>query len=48
MDLFWSSLTQRASGHTWNEGRSQFSKVHETVMRDMIKEKEEGILKLKH
>jgi len=39
MDLFWSGLAQRASEHTWNERRSQFSKVHETAIQDMLKEK---------
>jgi hypothetical protein len=41
MDLFWSGLAQRASKHTWNERRSQFSKVHETAIQEMIKEKNE-------
>jgi hypothetical protein len=39
MDLFWSGLAQRATEHTWNERRSQFSKVHETAIQDMLKEK---------
>ncbi len=34
MDLFWNGLAQRASEHTWNERRSQFSKVFETVIQD--------------
>jgi hypothetical protein len=35
MDLFWSGLAQRASEHVWNERKSQFSKVHETAMKDI-------------
>ncbi len=34
MDLFWSGLAKRASEHTRNERRSQFSKVFETVLSD--------------
>jgi hypothetical protein len=37
MDLFWSGLAQRASKHTWNERRSQFSKVHEINFQKMQK-----------
>ncbi len=33
MDLFFSGLTQRASEQTWNERRSQFSKVHEIAIQ---------------
>jgi hypothetical protein len=43
MDLFWSGLARRASEHTWNERRSQFSKVHEIALQDMLKEKERKI-----
>ncbi len=32
MDLFWRGLARRASEHTRNERRSQFSKVFETVV----------------
>jgi len=39
MDLFWSGLAQRASEHTWNERRSQFSKIHETAIREIEMEK---------
>ncbi|MFZ2411371.1 MAG: hypothetical protein WAW23_07360 [Candidatus Methanoperedens sp.] len=39
MDLFWSGLAQRASEHTRNERRSQFSKVHEIAIRDIEIEK---------
>jgi hypothetical protein len=35
MDLFWSGLAQRASEHTRNERRSQFSKVFETAAKDI-------------
>ena len=35
MDLFWSGLARRASEHTWNERKSQFSKVFETVVGDI-------------
>ncbi len=35
MDLFWSGLVKRASEHTWNERRSQFSRVHEIAIRDI-------------
>jgi hypothetical protein len=34
MDLFWSGLAQRASEHTRNERRSQFSKAFETAVSD--------------
>ncbi len=34
MDLFWSGLVQRASEHTRNDRRSQFSKVHGTAIQD--------------
>jgi hypothetical protein len=40
MDLFWSGLAQRASEHTWNERRSQFSKVHEMVIQKIENEKQ--------
>ncbi len=45
MDLFWSGLVNRASEHTWNERRSQFSKVFETVVKDieMEKQREGGV-----
>jgi hypothetical protein len=39
MDLFWSGLAQRASEHTKNERRSQFSKVHETAIQNIEIEK---------
>jgi len=39
MDLFWSGLIRRASEHTWNERRSQFSKVHEMVIQEIEMEK---------
>ncbi len=39
MDLFWSGLARRASEHTWNERRSQFDKVFETVIQDIEIEK---------
>jgi hypothetical protein len=39
MDLFWSGLAQRASEHIRTERRSQFSRVHETVIRDFEMEK---------
>jgi hypothetical protein len=39
MDLFWSGLAQRASEHTWNERRSQFSKIHETAIQEIEMEK---------
>lgn len=39
MDLFWSGLAKRASEHTWNERRSQFSKVHELVIQDIETQK---------
>ena len=35
MDIFWSGLAQRASKHTWNEGKSQLSKIHETVIQEI-------------
>ena len=40
MDIFWSGLAQRASEHTWNERRSQLSKVQEIAIKDMHKKKE--------
>ncbi|MDP3104014.1 MAG: hypothetical protein Q8M95_05340 [Candidatus Methanoperedens sp.] len=40
MDLYWSGLAQRASEHTWNERRSQFSKVHEMVIQKIENEKQ--------
>jgi len=40
MDLFWSGLAQRASEHTWNERRSQFSKVHEMIIQKIETEKQ--------
>ncbi len=39
MDLFWSGLVRRASDHTWNERRSQFSKVFETAVCDIEMQK---------
>jgi len=39
MDLFWSGLARRASEHTRNERRSQFSKVHETAIQKIEMEK---------
>jgi hypothetical protein len=39
MDLFWSGLVNRASEHTWNERRSQFSKVFETTIQGIETEK---------
>ncbi len=39
MDLFWSGLAQRASENTWNERRSQFSKVHEMALQDILEER---------
>jgi hypothetical protein len=39
MDLFWSGLAKRASEYTWNERRSQFSKVHELVFQDIERKK---------
>ncbi len=41
MDLFFSGLAQRASEQTWDERRSQFSKVHETAIQEI--EMERGI-----
>lgn len=35
MDLFWSGLAKRASEHTWNERRSQFSKIHEKAIQEI-------------
>lgn len=35
MDLFWSGLARRASKHTRNERRSQFSGVHETAYQEI-------------
>lgn len=43
MDLFWSGLTRRASEHTWNERKSQFSKVHESALRIVEKQKPNDI-----
>ncbi|MDP3104018.1 MAG: hypothetical protein Q8M95_05360 [Candidatus Methanoperedens sp.] len=40
MDLFWRGLAKRASEHTWNERRSQFSKVHEMVIQKIDNEKQ--------
>ncbi|VVB89490.1 Uncharacterised protein [uncultured archaeon] len=40
MDLFWNGLARRASEHTWNERRSQFSKVHEIVIQDIEAQKQ--------
>jgi len=42
MDLFWSGLARRASEHTWNERRSQFSKVHDSASRDVVMEKQKN------
>ncbi|MCZ7356908.1 MAG: hypothetical protein O8C65_08245 [Candidatus Methanoperedens sp.] len=39
MDLFWSGLVNRASEHTWNERKSQFSIVHETAIKKIELEK---------
>jgi len=39
MDLFWSGLARRASEHTRNERRSQFSGVHETAIQKIEMEK---------
>jgi hypothetical protein len=45
MDLFWSGLARRASKHTWNERRSQFSKVLKWLYRIFLKkEKNENQL----
>jgi hypothetical protein len=44
MDLFWSGLAQRASEHTWNERRSQFSKIHETAIQRVEMEKRTRII----
>ena len=41
MDLFWSGLVNRASEHTWNGRRSQFSKVFEIAAQDIVIEKQE-------
>ncbi len=41
MDLFWSGLVNRASEHTWNGRRSQFSKVFEIAIQDVVIEKQE-------
>jgi hypothetical protein len=35
MDLFWSGLASRASEHTWNARKSQFSKVFEIAVQDI-------------
>ena len=35
MDLFWSGLVRRASEHTCNERKGQFSKVFETAIQGM-------------
>lgn len=35
MDLFWSGLVRRASEHTRIERRSQFNKIHETVIQNI-------------
>jgi len=39
MDLFWSGLASRASEHTWNARKSQFSKVFEITIQDIEIEK---------
>ena len=39
MDLFWNGLARRASEYTWNERRSQFSKVHEMALQDILEER---------
>lgn len=39
MDLFWSGLVRRASDHTRNERRSQFSKVFEKAIGDIEMQK---------
>ena len=39
MDSFWSGLARRAAEHTWNEWRSQFSRVHETAIQKIEMEK---------
>jgi hypothetical protein len=39
MDLFWSGLARRASEHTWNERRSQFSKIFEKAVEDIKMQK---------
>ncbi len=44
MDLFWSGLVRRASEHTWNERKSQFSRVHETAIQDIEIEKHRGYI----
>ncbi len=44
MDLFWSGLAQRASEHTRNERRSQFSRVFKTVIQGKeIENRKEGV-----
>jgi hypothetical protein len=48
MDLFWSGLAQRASEHTWNERRSQFSKVHEMVIQKIENEKQYKLMIDRH
>ena len=40
MDLFWNGLVNRASEHTWNGRRSQFSKVFETAVKGIEMEKQ--------
>ena len=35
MDLFWSGLTERASEHRTVNRKSQFSKVFDSVVRDL-------------
>ena len=40
MDLFWSGLVNRASEHTWNGRRSQFSKVFEAAIQGVEIEKQ--------
>lgn len=39
MDIFWSGLARRASEHTRIERRSQFSKVHEMALQDILEER---------
>lgn len=39
MDLFWNGLAKRASEQTWNERKSQFSKVHEIIIQDIEAQK---------
>jgi hypothetical protein len=39
MDLFWSGLTERASEHTTINRKSQFSKVFDSVLKDIEMER---------